>query len=88
MDVSSLEDQVVQNELKTVGSANVTASAVASQSMGIYATKDVLESEATTNELNDLVDEDVIHITNDEVSLNLGEGTATRSLTYLFHKNG
>ena len=33
-----------------------------------------------------MVDEDVIHITSDVVNLNLGEGTASRTLNYLFIK--
>jgi hypothetical protein len=87
-EIGSLEDQVVQNTLKTVGQASVTASAVASQSMGIYKAKESLESDEVTAEFNELVDEDVIHITSDEISLNLGEGTASRTVNYLFHKNG
>ena len=84
LDLMNLQDQVVVSNKKTVGKATVTAEAVASQSMGIYHVKDVLESEARTTEMNDLVDESVIHIIDDAVNLNLGQGTASRTIQYLF----
>jgi len=82
LNIGSLEDEVSVNALKTVGQASVKAEATVSQSMGIYKAQEILESK--TDELNDLVDEDVIHITQDVVNLNLGQGTATRTLNYLF----
>ena len=74
--------QIVQNDKKTVGQANVSAEAIVSQSVGIYKAKEILESK--TEELNQLVNEDVIHITSDTITTNLGEGTASRALNYLF----
>ena len=82
MNINSRKDEVAVSALRTVGQASVKAEATVSQSMGIYKAQEILESK--TDELNDLVDEDVIHITQDVVSLNLGQGTATRSLSYLF----
>lgn len=84
LDIGDLKDQVVQSDLKTVGNATVTADAIVSQSAGVYKAKEILESK--TEELNEMVDEDVIHITSDVVNLNLGEGTASRTLNYLFIK--
>ena len=80
--IAENEDMVVTNNLKTVGGASVSAEATVSQSMGIYKAQEILESK--TAELNDLVDEDVICITSDTVSLNLGGGTASRKIQYLF----
>ena len=54
--------------------------------MGIYHVKNVIESDAKTTEMNELVDEDVIHIIDDTVNLNLGQGSASRSIQYLFFK--
>ena len=80
--LQGLEDQIVQNDKKTVGQANVSAEAIVSQSVGIYKAKEILESK--TEELNQLVNEDVIHITSDTITTNLGAGTASRTLNYLF----
>ena len=82
LDLVNLEDQIVVNDKKTVGQASVTAEAVTSQSMGIYDVRNVLESK--TSEMNEMVDENVIHIINDVINLNLGQGTASRSIQYLF----
>ena len=82
LNINGLKDEVVVSDKRTVGQASVTAEATVSQSMGIYKAQEILESK--TPELNDLVDEDVIHIIKDVVSLNLGQGTATRKLDYLF----
>ena len=54
--------------------------------MGLYEAKEALERK--TDEFTDLVDEDITHITSDEVSLNLGDGTARRSIQYIFRSNG
>ena len=82
LNINSLKDEVQVSALKTVGQASVKAEATVSQSMGIYKAQSILESK--TEELNDLVDEDIIHITKDVISLNLGEGKANRTLSYLF----
>lgn len=84
-DLASLEQHVVQSSLKTVGSASVSATATASQGAGLYKSKEVLESK--TSEFNDLVDEDIIHITSDTVTHNLADGSATRKLNYIFIAN-
>lgn len=86
LNLSDLREQVSVNTKKTVGSASVKAETVVSQSMGIYEAKESLERR--TEELNNFVDEDVIHITSDEISMSLGDGTATRSLNYIFLSNG
>lgn len=86
LDLTSLREQVSVRSLKTVGQASVSAEAVVSQSMGIYAAKDALE--ARTSEFDELVDEDIIHITSDVIRLSLGNGTASRTLNYLFLSNG
>jgi hypothetical protein len=84
-DLANLEEHVVQSSLKTLGSATVSASATASQGAGLYRAKHALESR--TSVFNDLVDEDIIHITSDVVSLNLGDGSASRTLNYIFIQN-
>jgi hypothetical protein len=86
LNLSNLEEVVTVSDKKTVGSATVQGTLTVSQSEGIYKAKEELE--AKTSEFNDLVDEDIIHITNDSVSLNLGEGTASRNIQYLYLKNG
>jgi len=80
--LETLEDQIVQSNLKTVGKATVRADAVVSQTAGINRAKEILESK--TSSLNELVDENIIHITSDVFSVNLGEGSATRTINYLF----
>ena len=84
LDLSNLEDNVVVSDKRTLGNATVTANGVASQSMGIYHVRDILESADKTTLMNELVDEDVIHIIDDTVNLNLGQGQATRTIQYLF----
>jgi len=86
MDLTTLREQVSVPSGKTLGQAQVTASAVVSQSAGIYAAKEALD--ARTSEFDDLVDEDVIHIVEDSLKLELGQGTAERTLNYLFYSNG
>ncbi len=82
LDLSNLEEQVAVSDLKTVGGASVSAEATVSQTMGIFKAKEILEGK--TEEFNNLVDEGVIHITSDVIGLNLGDGKATRSISYLF----
>tara|TARA_Y100000004_G_scaffold84668_1_gene95035 strand:+ start:5157 stop:6704 length:1548 start_codon:yes stop_codon:yes gene_type:complete len=82
LSLQNLQDQVVQSDLKTVGQASVNAEATVSQSMGLYKAKEILESK--TSEFNDLVNEGVIHITSDVITLNVGDGKASRQLQYLF----
>ena len=65
-----------------MGQASVNAEATVSQSMGLYKAKEILESK--TSEFNDLVNEGVIHITSDVITLNVGDGKASRQLQYLF----
>ena len=74
----------ISSNKKTVGQATVTAEAITSQSMGIYDARSVLESKTT--EMNELVDENVIHIINDTINLNLGQGSSSRNIQYLFLK--
>jgi len=78
----SKEDEVVLNNLKTVGRAKLSASAVVSQTVGVYEAARILESK--TSDFNSLVGENIITIVKDVISTNLGEGKATRSLNYLF----
>tara|TARA_R100000353_G_scaffold172313_1_gene137363 strand:- start:1491 stop:3035 length:1545 start_codon:yes stop_codon:yes gene_type:complete len=83
LDLSHLQDQVVvKDSLKTLGSANVTAQATVSQSMGIYEAKNLLESK--TAEFDELVDENTIHMVSDTISLSLGDGTASRNIEYIY----
>tara|TARA_R110002020_G_scaffold172265_1_gene362529 strand:+ start:174 stop:1721 length:1548 start_codon:yes stop_codon:yes gene_type:complete len=81
-DLSNKEEQVVVSDYKTVGQASLRAEATASQSMGLFKAKEILESK--TDEFNDYVDEDIIHIVSDVLSINLGDGKSTRSINYLF----
>ena len=85
LDLQNLKEQVVTNNLKTVGNASVSAQAVVSQSAGIYKAKTTLEEK--TEELTELVNEDITHITSDSITLNLGEGEATRTINYIFIKD-
>jgi len=82
LDLTSLEHQITFKDRKTVGSASVTAEVVVSQSAGIYKAREALEEK--TEEFTDLVDENITCIMGDQISLNLGEGTARRQLTYAF----
>tara|TARA_R110002020_G_scaffold142040_2_gene313922 strand:+ start:436 stop:1986 length:1551 start_codon:yes stop_codon:yes gene_type:complete len=82
LDIGVLEERVVTREKRTVGQASVNASIVVSQSMGIHAAQQALESR--TEEFNELVDENIIHIMDDVIKLNLGQGTASRTLSYAF----
>ena len=82
LDLGDLRQKLAVNSLKTVGRATVTANALANPSLGIFKAKNFLESQ--TSELNARVDEDIIHITSDVSSLNLGDGTASRVINYIF----
>ena len=53
--------------------------------MGVYEAKNILESK--TSEFDDLVDENTIHMTADSISLNLGEGTASRNIKYIYKED-
>ena len=81
-DLKDRKDRVVTSDLQTVGNASVTATALASPTLGIFKARDFLESK--TSELNARVGEDIIHITSDVSSLNLGDGTASRVINYIF----
>tara|TARA_B100000131_G_scaffold15296_1_gene15638 strand:+ start:65 stop:1606 length:1542 start_codon:yes stop_codon:yes gene_type:complete len=81
-DLGDLHGKVVVNDLKTVGQASITAEAIASPTLGIFKAKDFLESK--TSELNARVGEDIIHITSDVSSVNLGDGVANRVISYIF----
>ena len=54
--------------------------------MGIYKAQEALESR--TDEFTALVDENITHITSDTISLSLGQGTAMRTLNYLYLEDG
>ena len=82
LDLGNLEEQVITSDLKTLGTASVTAEATVSQSMGIYKAADILETK--TQEMTDLVDEGVTHITADKVSVKLGEGKSSRNINFLY----
>jgi len=82
LDLTSSEEQVVVKSQKTIGAASVAADVVVSQSMGIYKARSVLEQK--TDELTELVDENITCITQDDISLDLGEGTASRKIAYVF----
>ena len=82
LDLSNLAEQVIVSDLKTVGAASISAEATVSQTMGIFKAKELLEEK--TEEFNEFVDEDVIHITSDVLSINLGDGNATRAISYIF----
>ena len=79
LDLMNLEEQISHKDLKTVGQATVTAEATVSQSLGLYEAQRILESE-----FEDFVDEDIVHMTSDTISLSLGNGTASRSMQFLF----
>ena len=81
-ELADLHGKVVVNDLKTVGQATITAEAIASPTLGIFKAKDFLENK--TSELNARVDEDIIHITSDVSSVNLGDGVANRVINYIF----
>ena len=82
LDLMNLEEQISHKDLKTVGQATVTAEATVSQSLGLYEAQRILESK--TSEFEDFVDEDIVHMTSDTISLSLGNGTASRSMQFLF----
>ena len=84
-DLQNLQEQIVTNNLQTLGSASVSAQATVSQSAGIYKAQEILESK--TDEFTDMVNENITHITSDTISLSLGEGLATRTLNYIFIAN-
>ena len=86
LELNSLEEAIVVRDLKVVGQASVKAELVASQSMGIYKAQEALESR--TDEFTALVDENITHITSDTISLSLGQGTAMRTLNYLYLEDG
>ena len=82
LDLMNLEEQITHKDLKTIGQASVTAEATVSQSLGLYEAQKILESK--TSEFIDFVDEDIVHMTSDTVDLSLGDGTASRSMNFIF----
>ena len=82
LDLKDLKGKVAVNDLLTVGQATITAQATASSTLGLFKAKDFLEGK--TSELNAKVDEDIIHITSDVYTLNVGDGVASRVINYIF----
>lgn len=82
LDLSDMNQKLVKNNLKTVGVAEVKATATANPSLGIFKAKDFLETK--TSALKELIDEDIIHITTDSYSLSLSEGVASRSISFVY----
>jgi hypothetical protein len=82
LDLADLNEKLVVNDLKTVGSATVTAQTTMNPSLGLYAPKNYLETK--TSDLNNFVTGDITCITSDVISLELGNGTASRTINYLY----
>ena len=82
LDLKDRKGKLSVNDLLTVGQATISAEAIANPSLGIFKAKEFLEGK--TSELNAKVDEDIIHITSDVYTLNLGEGVASRVINYIF----
>lgn len=82
LDLADLNEKLVVNDLQTVGSATVTAQTTMNPSIGLYAAKNYLETK--TSDLNKFVTGDITCITSDVVSLELGNGTASRTINYLY----
>ena len=82
LDLSDLNEKLMGNDLKTVGAASVTAQATIDPTRGLYGAKNYLESK--TSDLNKFVTGDITCMTSDVISLELGNGTASRTINYLY----
>ena len=81
-DLSDLNDKLVINDLQSVGAASVTAIAVIDPKRDLYGGKSALLGRTT--EMQSYVTGSKIFTTSDVVSIDLGQGTSTRTINYLY----
>lgn len=81
-DLADLNDKVVINDLQSVGSARVTATATIDPKRDLYGGKDKLL--ARTSDMQAFVTGSKVFTTSDIINLDLGQGTSTRTINYLY----
>lgn len=81
-DLADLKDKLVINDLKSVGSARVTASAVIDPKRDLYGAKTRLLNR--TSEMQEYVTGSKVFTTSDVINLDLGQGTSSRTINYLY----
>ena len=81
-DLSDLNEKLVINDLESVGAASVTAMAVIDPKRDLYGGKSSLLGR--TAEMESYVTGSKIFTTSDVVNIDLGQGTSTRTINYLY----
>ena len=81
-DLSDLNEKLVINDLESVGTASVTATAVIDPKRDLYGGKGSLLGR--TAEMESYVTGSKIFTTSDVVNIDLGQGTSTRTINYLY----
>lgn len=81
LDITNLKQKLVTKDLNKLGSASVTATAISEPSYGNFHAKDFLNSK--TSEMNAALEEDNYYATNDQITIDLVNGTTTRVIQYI-----
>jgi len=81
-DLADLKDKLVINDLKSVGSASVTANATIDPKRDLYGGKERLL--ARTSEIQEYVTGSKVLMASDVINLDLGQGTSSRTINYLY----
>ena len=81
-DLSDLKEKLVINDLESVGSARVTANATIDPKRDLYGGKNALL--ARTSEMQEYVTGSTVFKVSDTISLDLGQGTSSRTINYLY----
>ena len=81
-DLADLKDKLIINDLKSIGSASVTANATIDPKRDLYGGKERLL--ARTSEIQEYVTGSKIFMASDVISLDLGQGTSSRTINYLY----
>jgi hypothetical protein len=81
-DLADKKDKLVVSDLDSVGSATVTASTTIDPNRDLYGGKDRLIDR--TDELQAYVTGSKVFMTSDSISLNLAQGSCSRTINYLY----
>ena len=81
-DLGDLKEKLVVSDLESVGQASVTATATIDPNRDLFGGKDKLLNK--TSDMQEFVTGSKVFTTSDVVNVNLGEGTSTRTINYLY----
>jgi len=83
IDLTNLKEKLVTSNLQKLGSATVTATAVATPDRGHLFAKNFLNASAREAEMNAALEETTYYGTSDQITVDLATGTTTRVIQYI-----